>query len=55
MSVTYKLVVLDISGIKRFTAKYSPDKPSVPAPSSSSATCAGCNRALGRMRERRGV
>jgi nicotinate phosphoribosyltransferase len=27
---TYKLVVLDIGGIKRFTAKYSPDKISVP-------------------------
>jgi nicotinate phosphoribosyltransferase len=30
MSVTYKLVELDISGIKRFTAKYSQDKISVP-------------------------
>lgn len=30
MSATYKLVELDISGIKRFTAKYSEDKPSFP-------------------------
>jgi nicotinate phosphoribosyltransferase len=30
MSVTYKLVELDISGIKRFAAKYSQDKISVP-------------------------
>ena len=30
MSATYKLVELDISGIKRFTAKYSQDKISVP-------------------------
>ena len=30
MSMTYKLVELDISGIKRFTAKYSADKTSVP-------------------------
>ncbi len=30
MSATYKLVELDISGIKRFTAKYSEDKISVP-------------------------
>jgi nicotinate phosphoribosyltransferase len=30
MSAVYKLVELDIHGIKRFTAKYSPDKPSVP-------------------------
>jgi nicotinate phosphoribosyltransferase len=30
MSATYKLVELDIHGIKRFTAKYSPDKISVP-------------------------
>jgi nicotinate phosphoribosyltransferase len=30
LSVTYKIVELDISGIKRFTAKYSADKISVP-------------------------
>ena len=30
MSAIYKLVELDISGIKRFTAKYSDDKPSYP-------------------------
>src|SRR5205085_10513336 len=30
MSATYKLVELDIHGIKRFTAKYSEDKISVP-------------------------
>ncbi len=30
MSATYKLVELDICGIKRFTAKYSEDKPSYP-------------------------
>lgn len=30
MSATYKLVELDISGIKRFTAKFSEDKPSFP-------------------------
>jgi nicotinate phosphoribosyltransferase len=30
LGATYKLVVLDISGIKRFTAKYSEDKISVP-------------------------
>jgi nicotinate phosphoribosyltransferase len=30
LSATYKLVELDISGIKRFTAKYSEDKISVP-------------------------
>ena len=30
MSATYKLVEVDISGIKRFTAKYSPEKMSVP-------------------------
>ncbi|HWB84723.1 MAG TPA: nicotinate phosphoribosyltransferase [Bryobacteraceae bacterium] len=30
MAATYKLVELDISGIKRYTAKYSADKPSVP-------------------------
>jgi nicotinate phosphoribosyltransferase len=30
MSTTYKLVELDIHGIKRFTAKYSEDKPSLP-------------------------
>ena len=30
MSAIYKLVELDISGIKRFTAKYSEDKPSFP-------------------------
>jgi nicotinate phosphoribosyltransferase len=30
MSATYKLVELDISGIKRFTAKYSEDKATVP-------------------------
>jgi nicotinate phosphoribosyltransferase len=30
MSATYKMVELDISGIKRFTAKYSADKISVP-------------------------
>ncbi len=30
LSATYKLVELDISGIKRFTAKYSQDKISVP-------------------------
>jgi nicotinate phosphoribosyltransferase len=30
MSATYKMVELDIQGIKRFTAKYSPDKMSVP-------------------------
>jgi nicotinate phosphoribosyltransferase len=30
MSITYKMVELDISGIKRFTAKYSEDKPSYP-------------------------
>ena len=30
MSAIYKLVELDISGIKRFTAKYSEDKPSLP-------------------------
>lgn len=30
MSAVYKLVELDIHGIKRFTAKYSPDKPTVP-------------------------
>ena len=38
MSATYKLVELDISGIKRFTAKYSEDKTSFPAPSRFSAT-----------------
>ena len=30
MSATYKMVELDISGIKRFTAKYSEDKTSIP-------------------------
>ncbi len=30
LSAVYKLVVLDIHGIQRFTAKFSPDKPSVP-------------------------
>jgi nicotinate phosphoribosyltransferase len=30
MSAVYKLVELDIHGIKRFTAKYSPDKPTMP-------------------------
>ena len=30
LSATYKMVVLDISGIKRFTAKYSDDKVSIP-------------------------
>ena len=30
MSATYKMVELDIQGIKRFTAKYSADKISVP-------------------------
>jgi nicotinate phosphoribosyltransferase len=30
MSATYKMVEVDIHGIKRFTAKYSADKPSVP-------------------------
>ena len=30
LSLTYKMVELDISGIKRFTAKYSADKTSVP-------------------------
>jgi nicotinate phosphoribosyltransferase len=30
MSAVYKLVELDIHGIKRFTAKYSPEKPTVP-------------------------
>jgi nicotinate phosphoribosyltransferase len=30
MSAVYKLVELDIHGIKRFTAKFSPEKPSVP-------------------------
>ncbi|HEY2015122.1 MAG TPA: nicotinate phosphoribosyltransferase [Bryobacteraceae bacterium] len=30
LGATYKIVVLDISGIKRFTAKYSEDKGSVP-------------------------
>ena len=30
MSATYKLVELDIHGIKRYTAKYSADKDSVP-------------------------
>ncbi len=30
MSATYKMVELDISGIKRFTAKYSDEKPSFP-------------------------
>jgi nicotinate phosphoribosyltransferase len=30
MSAVYKMVELDISGIKRFTAKFSPDKNSVP-------------------------
>jgi len=30
MGATYKMVVLDIHGIKRFTAKYSADKMSVP-------------------------
>ncbi|SPF51017.1 Nicotinate phosphoribosyltransferase pncB2 [Candidatus Sulfopaludibacter sp. SbA4] len=30
LGATYKLVVLDIRGIKRFTAKYSPDKISIP-------------------------
>jgi len=30
LSATYKLVVLDIGGIKRFTAKYSEDKISIP-------------------------
>jgi len=30
LGATYKLVVLDIRGIKRFTAKYSPDKISLP-------------------------
>src|SRR5262249_8127248 len=30
MGATYKLVELDVSGIKRYTAKYSEDKPSLP-------------------------
>jgi nicotinate phosphoribosyltransferase len=30
MSATYKLVEVDIHGIKRFTAKFSPDKHTVP-------------------------
>ena len=30
LSATYKMVELDISGIKRFTAKYSEDKTSMP-------------------------
>jgi nicotinate phosphoribosyltransferase len=30
LSATYKLVELDIHGIQRFTAKFSPDKPSLP-------------------------
>jgi len=30
LGATYKMVVLDIRGIKRFTAKYSPDKISIP-------------------------
>lgn len=32
LSATYKMVVLDIGGIKRFTAKFSEDKATVPGP-----------------------
>ena len=56
MSAIYKMVELDICGIKRFTAKYSDDKTSVPGAKQIFRDVAPRrDRALRRMRQRRGA